>query len=191
MTVRILTLFDDDPQVPQPAPARAKRAVRSPEPMPATEGSEKTKDDTTAAVSPKPARRKRTTSAPIIPGTSIPEKQYYTIGETAAIFGVRTSHIRFWTVEFAMKVRTTRKGDRLFTPENIDLLRTIHYLVKQQGFTIAGARARLKEMKHVPLPADITTPVTEPNNPVPDGLQQALLSLRERLTQLRNQLASI
>jgi DNA-binding transcriptional MerR regulator len=189
MTVRILTLFDDDPQVPAPAPARAKRAVRSnePEPVAADENGEAV----VSAAKEKPVRRKRPVAA-FIPGTPIPEKQYYTIGETAAIFGVRTSHIRFWTLEFALKVRTTRKGDRLFTPENIALLRTIHYLVKQQGFTIAGARARLKEMKNEPLPEATVNPQPASTESTDKTiLNDALQALRQRLNQLRNQLASL
>src|SRR5690606_16673641 len=51
---------------------------------------------------------------------SLPEwelsKKYYTIGEVAKFFDVNTSHIRFWSKEFNLKLRTTRKGDRMYTP---------------------------------------------------------------------------
>jgi len=94
-----------------------------------------------------------------------PDKQYYTIGEVATLFNVRTSHIRYWTTEFAMKVRTTRKGDRLYTPANIAELRSIYHLLKERGFTIPGAKARLK-----------------------GGNQQALLQLRNQLLTIRNEL---
>lgn len=75
------------------------------------------------------------------------ENKYYTIGEVAALFGVNVSHIRFWTTEFNLKVRTTRKGDRLYNPENIARLRLIHHLVKENGFTIKGAKDKLKHQK--------------------------------------------
>lgn len=75
------------------------------------------------------------------------ENKYYTIGEVAALFGVNVSHIRFWTTEFNLKVRTTRKGDRLYNPENIARLRLIHHLVKENGFTIKGAKEKLKNQK--------------------------------------------
>lgn len=75
------------------------------------------------------------------------EDKYYTIGEVAAMFGVNVSHIRFWTTEFNLKVRTTRKGDRLFNPENIARLRLIHHLVKEQKHTIKGAKEKLKTSK--------------------------------------------
>ncbi|RYD99798.1 MAG: MerR family transcriptional regulator [Sphingobacteriales bacterium] len=75
------------------------------------------------------------------------ENKYYTIGEVAALFVVNVSHIRFWTTEFNLKVRTTRKGDRLYNPENIARLRLIHHLVKENGFTIKGAKDKLKHQK--------------------------------------------
>jgi DNA-binding transcriptional MerR regulator len=103
----------------------------------------------------------------------VPDKQYYTIGEVAKLFGVRTSHIRFWTTEFALKVRTTRNGDRLYTPELIQELRSIYHLVKERGFTIAGAKARLQAGTVMPETLD---------------LRAALLRLRNQLLDIRNQL---
>jgi len=102
------------------------------------------------------------------------KKQYYSIGEVAAIFKVKTSHIRFWTNEFAMKVRTTRKGDRLFTAEQIREFRTIYHLVKERGFTIAGAKSKLKVQKKM----DVVTL----------DLKHSLLQLRNKLLMIRNQL---
>ncbi|MNL33162.1 hypothetical protein D3C87_1550570 [compost metagenome] len=63
------------------------------------------------------------------------------------MFGVNVSHIRFWTTEFSLKVRTTRKGDRLYNPENIGKLRLIHHLVKENKHTIKGAKEQLKARK--------------------------------------------
>lgn len=103
-----------------------------------------------------------------------PTKQYYAIGEVAALFGIRTSHIRFWTNEFELEVRTTRKGDRLYTPANIAELRTIYHLMKERGFTIPGAKARLKESDKVSVKSI--------------DLKQALLQLRNQLLLIRNKL---
>ena len=72
------------------------------------------------------------------------DKNYYTIGEVAQLFDVNVSHIRFWTTEFKMKTRTTRKGDRLYTPAQIGELRLIHHLVKVKKYTLKGAKEILK-----------------------------------------------
>ena len=75
------------------------------------------------------------------------DKRYYTIGEVAQLFKVNTSHIRFWTNEFKLRPRTTRKGDRLYSPEDIAQLRLIHHLVKEKKHTIKGAKEKLKAGK--------------------------------------------
>lgn len=75
-------------------------------------------------------------------------KKYYSIGEVAALFEVNTSHIRFWSKEFNMRLRTTRKGDRLYTPEDIQKLRLIHELVKVKKHTIKGAKEILNTQKN-------------------------------------------
>ncbi len=102
-------------------------------------------------------------------------KQYYAIGEVAALFQVNTSHIRFWTNEFALKVRTTRKGDRLYTPDQIRELKTIYHLVKGLGYTLAGAKAKLREDKK------------DANQKA--RMKQSLLKLRQQLVHLQKNLA--
>jgi len=73
------------------------------------------------------------------------EKQYYSIGEVAAMLEVAPSLIRFWETEFEMlKPRKSKKGNRLFTPQDIENLRIVYHLVKERGFTIQGAREILK-----------------------------------------------
>lgn len=104
-----------------------------------------------------------------------PEKKYYSIGEVAALFHVRTSHIRFWTNEFNMKVRTTRKGDRLYSPEQVLQLRTIYHLLKEKRFTIKGAKAKLKEARKPSL-----------NN---TDIRQSLMQLRNSLVAIRDSLS--
>ena len=73
------------------------------------------------------------------------EKQYYSIGEVAAMFEVAPSLIRFWETEFdVLKPRKSKKGNRLFSPKDIENLRLVYHLVKERGFTIQGAREVLK-----------------------------------------------
>ena len=73
-------------------------------------------------------------------------KLYYTIGEVSEMFEVNTSLIRFWEKEFdIIKPKKNKKGNRLFTPEDIDNFKVIYNLVKEQGLTLDGAKKYLKE----------------------------------------------
>jgi DNA-binding transcriptional MerR regulator len=73
------------------------------------------------------------------------KKQYYTIGEVAAMFHVNTSLIRFWETEFRdIRPKKNKKGDRYFTPADIKTLELIHFLLRQKMLTIEGAKEYLK-----------------------------------------------
>lgn len=79
---------------------------------------------------------------------SEPVKIYYTIGEVSKLFNVNASLIRFWEKEFeVLRPKKNKKGNRLFTPEDVENLRVIYHLVKERGFTLQGAKAKLKENK--------------------------------------------
>jgi DNA-binding transcriptional MerR regulator len=72
------------------------------------------------------------------------EKLYYSIGETAGMFNVPVSTIRFWENEFnILKPMKNKKGNRMFTPDDIKNLKIIHHLLKEEGMTIPGAKKRL------------------------------------------------
>jgi len=76
----------------------------------------------------------------------LPEKRYYKIGEVAKAFGVNTSHIRFWEKEFdILKPKKNNKGNRLFTQEDLKNLKLIYHLVKEKGYTLEGAKSKMKE----------------------------------------------
>ena len=78
----------------------------------------------------------------------LPEKRYYGIGEVAKAFGVNTSLIRFWEKEFdVLQPKKNAKGNRKFTPQDIQNLQLIYHLVKELGFTLDGAKTHLKEEK--------------------------------------------
>ncbi len=74
------------------------------------------------------------------------KKLYYTIGEVADIFDVNTSLIRFWEKEFdIIKPKKNKKGNRLFTEKDVDNFFIIYHLVKERGFTLQGAKDKLKD----------------------------------------------
>ncbi len=69
------------------------------------------------------------------------EKIYYTIGEVSSMFDVNTSLIRFWEKEFdIIKPKKNKKGNRLFTKQDVDNLHIIYNLVKEKGYTLQGAK---------------------------------------------------
>ena len=75
----------------------------------------------------------------------LPDKNYYKIGEVAKAFDVNASLIRFWEKEFAiLQPRKNRKGDRMFSKEDVENLKLIYHLVKEKGFTLEGAKSKLK-----------------------------------------------
>jgi len=76
------------------------------------------------------------------------QKKYYAISEVAQWFHVNASLLRYWENEFdVLKPRKTRKGDRLFRPEDIKNLQLIYFLLRQRKFSIEGAKQYLKENK--------------------------------------------
>ncbi len=76
------------------------------------------------------------------------KKVYFTIGEVSKMFDVNLSLIRFWEKEFdIIQPKKNKKGNRLFTKKDIENLGIIFHLVKERGFTLEGAKKKLKENK--------------------------------------------
>jgi len=74
------------------------------------------------------------------------EKVYYSIGEVASMFNVNNSLIRFWEKEFpSVKPHKNKKGNRLFTKDDLEQLKLIYHLVKERGLTLEGARKKIRE----------------------------------------------
>ena len=77
-----------------------------------------------------------------------PGKLFYSIGEVSRMFNVNVSLIRFWEKEFdIIKPKKNKKGNRLFTRQDVDNFHIIFHLVKERGFTLEGAKKKLKENK--------------------------------------------
>lgn len=74
------------------------------------------------------------------------EKVLFSIGEVAQMIGVETSTVRYWENRFeALKPQKNKKGNRLFTLEDIEQVKLINYLIRERGLTIKGAKQKLKE----------------------------------------------
>lgn len=102
------------------------------------------------------------------------DKLYYTIGEIAERFDVNSSAIRFWEKEFTeLKPKKNKKGNRLYTQKDIEVIQRIVYLTKDCGYTIEGARARMKNTESEEL--DVRSEVLN-----------RLKKVRKELTELKN-----
>jgi DNA-binding transcriptional MerR regulator len=76
------------------------------------------------------------------------QKQYYSIGDVAAMFKENTSLIRYWENEFPiLKPKKNKKGDRFFRPEDVKNLKMIYHLLRERKYTIDGAKEFLKNNK--------------------------------------------
>tara|TARA_B100000767_G_C19718927_1_gene516328 strand:- start:12 stop:353 length:342 start_codon:yes stop_codon:yes gene_type:complete len=102
-------------------------------------------------------------------------KNYYSIGEVAKIFNLNTSALRFWEKEFPdLNPKKNSRGVRKYTPENMEVVRKIHHLVKERGFTIKGARKKHK-----------TNPSETINT---EQITHRLLSIKSSMETLKKQL---
>lgn len=68
------------------------------------------------------------------------------MGEVAELFGVNASLLRFWEEEFSiLKIAKNSRGHRIYTPADVDNIRLIYHLVKEQGMTLEGAKKRIRQ----------------------------------------------
>lgn len=88
-------------------------------------------------------------------------KKYYSIGEVSAIIGEAPSLVRFWEKEFPiLKPEKTQKGTRKYSEKDIRLLRLIHHLVKEKGYTLQGAADYIKQQSNIEDTAKIVESLT-------------------------------
>lgn len=106
-----------------------------------------------------------------------PVKLYYRIGEVSDIVGVEPHVLRYWETEFrSIRPQKSRKGQRIYSRRDVEKLVTVKDLLYSHGFTIAGARKKLREGG------------TEPP-PVPE--REERVTLRARLLELRGEVVSL
>ncbi|MBS3915204.1 MAG: MerR family transcriptional regulator [Bacteroidetes bacterium] len=104
-----------------------------------------------------------------------PIKKYYKIGEVSKMLEVPPSTLRFWEKDFRqLKPMKNKKGDRIYSLKDIEVLKEIKYLTHDKGIKISKATKKVKR-----------------NSPVEDHkheLAKKLLSLRELLLNFKEQL---
>jgi DNA-binding transcriptional MerR regulator len=130
-------------------------------------------------------------------------KLYYRIGEVSEIVGVQPHVLRYWETEFrSIRPQKSSKGQRVYSRRDVEKLLRVKDLLRNQGFTIAGARKRLSDAPEA-TPLSVATPAVavvaaveevaaEP--PADHGakdMRKALLGLRQDLIRMLDELTLI
>lgn len=107
----------------------------------------------------------------------IPDKLYYKIGEVAKFTGIKTHVLRYWETEFkSIRPNKSRSNQRLYRRQDVELILYLKDLLYNQGFTIAGARKKLREKpaKNVAKPAAAPTPAAAAVDQLPLPLNRSI-----------------
>jgi DNA-binding transcriptional MerR regulator len=111
-------------------------------------------------------------------------KLYYRIGEVSDIVGVQPHVLRYWETEFrSIRPQKSSKGQRVYSRRDVEKLLRVKDLLKNQGFTIAGARKRLSEPAPEPEPERVEV------EPGAKNMRRVLLGLRQDLMRMIEQLS--
>lgn len=106
------------------------------------------------------------------------EKLYYSMGEVTEMFDVEASLIRYWCSQFTcLRPKRNAKGNRLFSPQDIERLKRIHHLLKEKKMTIEGAKKAMRKRN-----------IEAEKNDSDITLLEQLQSLRAMLVDMRNSL---
>src|SRR6185503_2496913 len=119
-------------------------------------------------------------------------KLYYRIGEVSEIVGVQPHVLRYWETEFrTIRPQKSSKGQRVYSRRDVEKLLRVKDLLKNQGFTIAGARKRLSEPAPEPEPELAPEPEPEPVEPDSSAknMRRVLLGLRQDLMRMLDQIS--
>jgi DNA-binding transcriptional MerR regulator len=125
-------------------------------------------------------------------GSEIPDKLYFRIGEVARLCEVPTYVLRFWESEFPqLKPNKGGTGQRLYRRRDVELALRVKTLLKDEGYTIPGARQTLKsELKQKEPQPTLIAGATGGVAPDAKGLDaKGLRDLRSELESLAAMLA--
>lgn len=117
----------------------------------------------------------------------LPAKLYFRIGEVARILGVPTHVLRFWETEFRTVVRPqkSRAGQRVYSRKDVERLALIRHLLKEERYTIEGAKKHLRE-KGIDASEESSPP---PGPSRAEVLREALVGARAHLQTAMQQLS--
>lgn len=121
-------------------------------------------------------------------------KLYYRIGEVSQIVGVQPHVLRYWETEFrTIRPQKSHKGQRVYSRKDVEKLLRVKDLLKNQGFTIAGAKKKLRdpELERTAEPGIELRAEPQAQAPVAAVAEPLDATVRERQTRMREALVSI
>lgn len=116
------------------------------------------------------------------------QKLYYSIGEVSDLLKVKPHVLRYWETQFpVLSPKKNRAGNRTYRVRDIKLLIAIQSLLYERGFTIAGARRKLKEFSNDPvvIAEQLNIPFADPEK------RRLLASLKNDLEKIRELVESL
>ncbi len=118
-----------------------------------------------------------------MPQVELPDKLYFKIGEVARIVGVKPYVLRYWETEFSiLKPGKTPSRHRLYRRRDVETLLEIKRLLYEEGYTIAGAKKRIKEiLKEEPSPSPPPSATEDSYKKVLSTVKKEILALRRML----------
>lgn len=124
-------------------------------------------------------------AGPLVPVSEIPRKRYFAIGEVSELCGIKPHVLRYWEQEFPQLKPIKRRGNRRYYQfDDVEMVRRIRSLLYEQGFTIGGARQRLREARVERIEASHALATKAPA--LKGGRQEQLQTLRCELEDLLN-----
>lgn len=110
----------------------------------------------------------------------IPDKRYFSIGETSLLCAVKPHVLRYWEQEFSQLKPSTRTGGRrYYQQKDIHIVRRIRELLYEQGFTISGAKKQLQTFKPTEQPPVMIQSEENQESPILELIRELELVLEQ------------
>ena len=107
----------------------------------------------------------------------IPDKMFYRIGDVVSLTGLEAHVLRYWETEFdELKPRKSQSGRRQYTNHDIETILEIKSLLYEEGFSISGAKKRLRKRREAAYGKDA---ILEAMRQTRKGLKEILALLND------------
>ena len=109
-------------------------------------------------------------------------KLYYSSSEVSTMLDLEPSVLRFWEDQFSqLRIKRNRAGKRMYREKDIELIRTIKRLTRDEGYTIAGARKKLQEFSSDRGAEKAAPPDSASESEILQWIRTRLVDMRERM----------